>query len=102
MSFAIRRYRFEVFISCRWFELSRVPWDYDLAPHFWEVVMESQNCFVCGVSFGDGDTVYGLSSGILSEKHDGFKADDNSAWDLLCSGCMNTVDRLIAEYKMSK
>ena len=64
--------------------------------------MENQNCFVCGVSFSDGDFVYGLSSGVLSEKCSGFKIDDNCAWDLLCSGCMNTVDQLIAEFKMSK
>jgi hypothetical protein len=64
--------------------------------------MEGQSCFVCGVSFSDGESAYGLSSGVLAEKYNGFKVDDNSAWDLLCSGCMNTVDRLIAEFKMSK
>ena len=72
------------------------------ASFFKEVVMEVQNCFVCGVSLNDGDSVYGLSPGMLSEKHSGFEADDTSAWDLLCPGCMNTVDRLIAEFKTSK
>ncbi len=64
--------------------------------------MDARFCSVCGVSLESGVTAYGLTSGVISAAHFGFLMDDNSDWDLFCPACMNTVDRLVSEFKMAK
>lgn len=64
--------------------------------------MDEKFCSICGVSLLNATPVYGLTAGVISAEHCGFLIDDDSDWDLYCSACMNSVDRLIAEFKMAK
>lgn len=56
-------------------------------------------CALCGVDMHSGDTAYGLTRGFLEESCDGFRVDDDTDWEVYCANCMNTIDRLMANYK---
>jgi len=48
---------------------------------------------------GDGNTAYGVTKGSIDFDVEGFRMDLDDEWDVYCSDCMNTVDKLIADYR---
>lgn len=59
-------------------------------------------CELCGIEIKDNDSAYGVTSGTIDEDSLGFRIDTDSDWDIYCSDCMNTIDKLIADYKRSQ
>ncbi|WP_281185441.1 hypothetical protein [Trichlorobacter lovleyi] len=64
--------------------------------------MDEIVCSFCGVELPEETQVYGITSGYVDEACCGFRIDTDSDWDIYCSDCMNTIDKLIANYKKDK
>jgi len=64
--------------------------------------MDEIVCSFCGVELPDEKKVYGVSSGYVDATCCGFRINTDSDWDIYCSDCMNTIDKLIADYKRTK
>jgi len=56
-------------------------------------------CSLCRKTMGDGNTAYGVTKGSIDFDVEGFRMDLDDEWDVYCSDCMNTVDKLIADYR---
>lgn len=64
--------------------------------------MDEIVCSFCGYEMKDKDTAYGMTRGSIDESCYGFIIDDDTNWDVYCSDCMNTIDRLLADYKQAR
>lgn len=64
--------------------------------------MDEIHCSFCGIKMSNRDSAYGLTSGIIDKACYGFRIDDDSEWDIFCSNCMNEIDRMIANFKMTR
>lgn len=58
-------------------------------------------CSFCGINLVDGDSAYGFTSGIISSEYCGFLIGEEE-WDIYCSACRTTIDRMIADYKLAE
>lgn len=57
-------------------------------------------CSLCRKTMGDGNKAYGVTKGsIIDFDAEGFRMDLDDEWDVYCSDCMNTFDKLIADYR---
>lgn len=56
-------------------------------------------CSLCRKIMGDRNTAYGVTKGSIDFDAEGFRMDLDDKWDVYCSDCMNTVDKLIADYR---
>lgn len=53
-------------------------------------------CSLCTAQLDEGASVYGLTSGSISEACNGFRIDEDSDWDVYCTDCMNEFDKFLA------
>jgi hypothetical protein len=56
--------------------------------------MDEMFCSFCGIEIGDKNLVYGITKGSIDESCYGFRVD--------CPNCMDTIDKLIADYKRTR
>jgi len=68
------------------------------------MVMTEDNfsCAGCGIELLDGENVYGLTRGAIDSELYGFRIDDDSDWEYLCSNCMNRIDQFLADSRLGK
>jgi hypothetical protein len=64
--------------------------------------MDEMFCSFCGIEIGDKNLVYGITKGSIDESCYGFRVDEDSDWDIYCPNCMDTIDKLIADYKRTR
>ena len=64
--------------------------------------MDDIFCTFCGIKMKDHDLAYGVSRGFIAESCNGFRIDENSDWNVYCSDCMNEIDRILANYKLTR
>jgi hypothetical protein len=75
--------------------------DRDLRREGWSQ-MDEIRCSVCAAPLLDGDEAYGITRGVVDQSTSGLLPDPESEWSVLCSDCMNDVDRLMANLGRSK
>lgn len=56
-------------------------------------------CSFCGENLEDGENAYGLTKGCIDGDVEGFRMDLDSEWDIYCCDCINTIDKLMDDYK---
>lgn len=64
--------------------------------------MDEIRCSFCGIEMLDECPAYGISKGSIDESCYGFIIDNDSDWEIYCPDCMNTIDKLMANYKRTK
>lgn len=64
--------------------------------------MDEAVCSFCRIEIRNNTLVYGITRGVIDENCYGFRADDDSEWDIYCTDCMNSIDTLIAAHKRTK
>lgn len=59
-------------------------------------------CSLCRKIMEEGYAAYGMTHGCIDGEVEGFRMSIDDEWDVYCPDCMNTIDRLIADYRSKK
>lgn len=64
--------------------------------------MSEISCSFCGIELENDEAAYGLTCGRIDDDLEGFRMNLDVEWDIYCQNCMNTIDKLISDYKCMK